>query len=815
MNLQTKILGFLIPLVVVPLVVVGWIAYQQLRSTNFEKTVSQVETILDQLAFSLRSELEGAKANTHLLGNATVLKRYLLTTDENNRYALLQPALLRLLHSYLDAHPSYHDIAVIYPNGEEDTRVTRGVFPLQPVDTPTPRAARDILALPTERGADAFLSFENNGEATLSVVHKVFIRDPSLDPIASPAEFRGYLVLAIALDFLKAQLEFSSVDTQGFVVLTDPDGAVILADETPPMDIRMPERLERAVFESENRFRLVTIAGEPHYAMSRSLAAGLHAVALVSEAQISAVTSRLALAVFLVTLVAVAFTAAVIIVTTRYLFIKPIQQLTDASQEIGRGNLAAPVAVSGTGEFAKLAESFRQMALSLHASNEQIRFVAYHDALTGLPNRRMFKEHLSHAIARARRGREKIALLFLDLDNFKYVNDTLGHHAGDRLLSDFAKRVDYCVRGGDYLAHLHPDERFGMVARLGGDEFVILLTRIEKISDVQKVAERVVSTLSEPFSVEFTEFYITASLGITVFPDDAEDTDALIKNADIAMYHAKEQGRNNYQFFSEAMNQAAYERASVERALRQALELGELELYYQPQVDIRSGAIIGLEALLRWNSSEYGSVPPGRFVPLAEETGLVRLIGRWVVQEVMRQLAQWRQDGFDVRVSVNISSLQVNVEDLSPFLGHSPGVAAMDIELTETSLLRGTDHAVALLRQIRDQGTSISLDDFGVGYSSLSQLRKLPIDRLKIDRSFIHDLSEQGDNAAIVAAILAMARTLNLQVIAEGVETDAQLGFLKHHGCNVVQGFIYSKPVPAADIPALLSRRFLEPLRAA
>ena len=434
----------------------------------------------------------------------------------------------------------------------------------------------------------------------------------------------------------------------------------------------------------------------------------------------------------------------------------------------------------------------RQMA-------QQMTYQATHDALTDLPNRMLLMDRLEQALSRAPWNRKSVAVLFLDLDRFKIVNDTLGHDIGDELLCQVAERMKDCVRNGD------------TISRLGGDEFVIVLTDLAAAEDANHVAEKVIDAFSRSFNLNDKEFYITTSIGVSMFPDHGEDPSTLMKNADIAMYQAKSSGRNNFLIYDEKMNSAGDQRLSLETDLRQALEKGELELYYQPQVNLETGEINSAEALLRWNHSSQGLISPMNFIPIAEETGLIIPIGQWVMEEACRQAKTWQSEGRKpIRIAVNIAhrqfvsgSLMLDVKRALNKSGLDP--CYLELELTEGILAEDSHNAIATLDELKKMGIKLSIDDFGTGYSSFAYLKRFPLNALKVDRCFVKDITQDKDDAAICSAIIAMAHNLNLSVVAEGVEDEEQLAFLKKHDCDYVQGFYYSRPITAEDFFRLLS----------
>lgn len=432
------------------------------------------------------------------------------------------------------------------------------------------------------------------------------------------------------------------------------------------------------------------------------------------------------------------------------------------------------------------------------AAESRIRHLAHYDNLTSLPNRTLLNEHLAEAIGLASQLQRGVAVLFTDLDRFKFVNDTLGHQAGDQLLLLVAQRLRACVRDGD------------LVARTGGDEFVVVLGDLDEGSMPEDVAERILASLARPFDLAGQQCTVTPSIGIALYPGDGLDGHALIKNADAAMYLAKERGRNNYQFFDHSLSARYSERLELENRLRQALDGNQLELFYQPQVDTLSGELIGLEALIRWRQPDGTMVSPDVFIPIAEECGLIVPIGAWVLHEACRQNHAWLQEGIcRVPVGVNLSARQFDDADLldtikAALAGARLPPAYLDLELTESLVMRNPEHTRSLLAECKKLGLQLSVDDFGTGYSSLANLKRFPIDRLKIDRSFIKDIVSEPDDAAIAQTIVAMAHTLRLEVIAEGVETEAQLALLRRWRCDAYQGYLCSKPISATEMTAML-----------
>jgi diguanylate cyclase (GGDEF)-like protein/PAS domain S-box-containing protein len=442
---------------------------------------------------------------------------------------------------------------------------------------------------------------------------------------------------------------------------------------------------------------------------------------------------------------------------------------------------------------------FRDVSAA-RATTLRMSYLAQHDSLTDLPNRILFNDRLTEAMALAYRHQRQLAVLFLDVDRFKHINDCLSHGIGDRLLQSIAQRLLGCVRASD------------TVSRQGGDEFVILLSEITHAQDATVCADKILEALRSPHRIDQHDLHVTASIGIVTYPDDATDAETLMKHADFAMYHAKEKGRDNRQFFKRDLNVRALEQQSLENGLRYALEREELMLHYQPEIDLDTGNIVGVEALIRWLHPDRGLVPPAEFIPIAEECGLIVPIGRWVLREACHQAQAWQDIGLaPIRVGINISAVELRangfIEGVSAILTQT-GLEArfLELELTETFLMQDSTSTSAVLHALKRLGLNLALDDFGTGYSSLSHLKRYPIDTLKIDRSFVSSSTVNSDDASIVCAMISMGKDMHMRVVAEGVETQEQLTFLQDRGCPFGQGYYFSQPLPGRECTQLLRR---------
>ncbi|BAE49908.1 Predicted signal transduction protein [Paramagnetospirillum magneticum AMB-1] len=492
---------------------------------------------------------------------------------------------------------------------------------------------------------------------------------------------------------------------------------------------------------------------------------------------------------------------AVLLAAVRHLVTGPLTRLRNSLHHNASVLMREPLVWSSRDELGEVVHAYNQLLTEIDQRTEDIHQLANRDLLTGLPNRRLLEDRIGHAIALAGRQNRSIALLFADIDNFKVVNDTLGHKQGDALLRIIADRIHDIMRGMD------------TVARWGGDEFVIVVESLNSAGEAASVAEKLIETIGVPVQLGSNLLRVGVSVGISMYPQDGADITTLIKNADMALFEAKGRGRNTFHFFDQAMNARALRRMDIEMALRQAIPQNQLELHYQPKIASASGALAGVEALVRWRRPGEGLVQPDEFIPLAEESDLIVAVGEWVLNEACRQIRDWEARGFgEVAVAVNLSPRhflhEKDVDGIFRIVDQS-GVRPdlIEVEVTESTFMHEPEKVIGYLNRLRDRGFGIAIDDFGSGYSSLSYLRRLPITTLKIDRAFVMDIEHNADNAEIIRAIIAMANAMGLGLIAEGVENRHQFEFLRHADCGVVQGYYFSRPLPPADLEAQLVRQ--------
>lgn len=818
MKLRTKISWILIPLTILPLLTLGWFAYDQLRKNAEHSIYAEMSLAVNHLESLIQNELTTSYANINLFSRHTLVKEYVFNEDEEQRYRLMQAPLLRLFKSFQDAFPRYYEIRIILPDGYEDVRQTHPYVENRSDEEANNVFFREISQTSGEAISKILINPDNN-ELSLYVGKALKLRDPAVDGLNDPSKLRGYLVLTINMDHINTFIESAMIGDSGYIFGADAAGNVLLHSESAPRDKIITSQVSNTLVSATftGLPLQLDIGDETVFVEGRQIHSDLHVFAAMPATEVQSASSGLAYVIFAITLATILVTVTTLLYTLNHLVIKPIHHLRDLSVAIGQGKLDTPgKKIVSKDEVGDLTTTFHDMAKNLSRSDKQIRYLAYHDSLTGLPNRSMFKQYLERVVARARRDEKQFAVLFLDLDNFKRVNDSLGHQVGDQLLQEVTEKLSHCLRQSDYIARADGDAPpEDMLARLGGDEFIILLPEIDDIGTVGHVASRLIEYVSEPFSHEGHEFMVSTSIGITLFPRDATETDELIKYADIAMYHAKDAGKNTYRFYSESMNQSMLHRLTLESKLRKALERDQFCLHYQPQIDIHSGEIVGLEALIRWQHPEDGLIPPNVFIPVAEETGLIIPIGDWVLNEACRQARIWRQaKTIDTVISVNVSNIQFGKQDFADKVKAALNENMMDaehleIEITESAVMADTDRALKQLDELSQLGVSIALDDFGTGYSSLHYLRNLPLDRLKIDRSFVKNIQTNTEDAGIISGIINIAHVLNLGVVCEGVENKTQLDMLKETNCDFIQGYFYSKPRPAEDIPQIFKAQAL------
>ncbi|MGD2138587.1 MAG: diguanylate cyclase, partial [Gammaproteobacteria bacterium] len=715
MRLQNKILFFLIPLTVLPLLVLGWSAYTLLMEDARSRTRNQVTTLLEQIKQHSETRLQTARANASLFASNKLVKQYVTTDPYSDDKAVLKAEVLELLFNYQLAYPEYYEIRIVSPEGKEQVRSVIGDLGNLTEDESSSPYFQGIRDNPGVIHTSFFMNPDNGKPALLASKPLLYYDEAGKQP-AEAGNLYGYLIMTINPDFLDELASSEKIGENGEIFFTDSSGTILFHRSASRIGERLPSDLFAQLSNAAmNGMIFDAVNGETlaHYQANR-LHDQLYAFALYGESEFHNHRVDLGQSVTLITSVAILALIAFLMGILRRLLINPIRQLSLAAREMGRGQVLIPINVRSDDEIGDLAKTFKQMGRNLAHYNEQVHYIAYHDSLTGLPNRLMFKDYLKRAIAEAKRSQQELALLFLDLDNFKRINDTLGHQSGDRLLQSFADRLSGCLRKSDVVSHAGHDSSSNIIARLAGDEFIILLPRTGGVTQTNRIAGRILDALSEPFIIGKQELFISTSIGIALFPHDGLSVDDLMKNSDIAMYHAKKSGRNNVQYFSGKMNEASLFKLKIEGRLRHAVENGELILHYQPQVDLTSGQISGAESLLRWTDPELGQVSPEVFVPIAEEYGLIIPISEWLVHETCRQGKQWL-DRYNqpITMAINISAVHLNGHDLEGLIagilrqsGYNPQY--LEMELTESSILNDPAQAIRTLVNIQRMGLQTS-----------------------------------------------------------------------------------------------------------
>ncbi len=819
MKLHTKLPLFLIPLIVIPLLVVNFLAYSHLKQSAGQEAFFEVSRVLDQITGKSDSKIAVATANSNLFANYAVLKYYIQAQDPEERYGLIQRPAIQKLMDIQKVYQDYYEIRVLQPDGRTDLYLTTNNRLRR-----LPESARlsdDFL--PLEEGLSTVAAYRvhpQTGKLALYTATSLYGSSGDAFANGSSDNLLGYLVITIDGEFLTGLINELSTAVHGALLLSDNDGNILAAPDNVDLaglgilSSAAGQHLPHAVTARQlnpaaHIPQLFGLNGNRTYIGSTPLHNNLIAHVLVPEQELLLLSSDISMLVGIVTTAAILISVPLLLYMLRGQILIPLRRINQALNRLGEGDIETEIEPLRDDELGELSQSFNDMSRQLNKSNATIRSLAYNDTLTGLPNRYMFGTTLEQMLDQCRRKQSNLALLFLDLDNFKDINDTLGHQTGDQLLKKTALLLEKNLRSKDYVSPASPVVS-NSIARLGGDEFIILLPDIGSTEEVDLVATRIIETLDAPVRLNQQEFRIGVSIGITIFPEDGQNSEELIKNADMAMYQAKKLGKHRFHYFSESIGADKMALVKLEQKLHKAIDREVFELWYQPQVDSRTHQIVSAEALIRWPDEEQGLISPDQFIPVAEDTGLIIPIGDWVLKTACQQLKDWHDKGLPrISVAVNVSGIQLNKADLLSQVASAIRRSQLDprylhIELTESAILSGRDLAIKLLNTLRKEGISIALDDFGTGYSSLSYLRMLPIDILKIDRSFIGEIHQQH-NAPILSAIIAMAHALELKVVAEGVEAEPQISFMSGKRCDLLQGYYYSPPVPASEFEQMLA----------
>ncbi|RDE24171.1 EAL domain-containing protein [Motiliproteus coralliicola] len=808
MRLQSKITLTIIPMIIVPLLLVGILAYLELWSHNVNYSQEQISGYAKGLDTEYNNRIKIAEMALSSLANDDLIQDYLLTEDPDVRYGLMESPVLRRLVSLQKANPSLYEIRLILPDGFEELRVVNRDLPnhteYEQLSDPFIVAADNPDPLSHHIAVNS-----DNGELALYVSRQLWLADIGQEGFNAMPELRAVISITLNIDEFATHALPKPWD-QGRALLTDSSGNVL---EGVGQQLHRPDWMPinlKPVNQSD--WEEYTLFGALMAHHSRQIGPNLYLQILLPQMLINSTGRKVGGIVLLMMLATLVVVIPVLLVLLHRQFLSPIQTLNlalDNLGNMGQNSDQVKLRSHGDDEIGELYSAFNRMSQELYQSQQRIQNLAYIDTLTGLPNRALFQRNLDQAVAQSERDNHTLALLFIDLDNFKPINDNMGHQAGDKLLRMIAQRLLLNLRSSDLaglIDHEHPDSNF---SRLGGDEFTVLLPRLDAAHQAGIVAERIIGAVTQPFELDDQTIYIGASIGIALWPEDARSTEQLISHADQAMYEAKNRGKNCFKYFSPNIGQRSREMATIEQRLHLATENQAFELHYQPILETSSGQIRSFEALIRWNDEQLGRIPPDKFIPLAEQNGLIVEIGQQVLNQACEQLCQLHQQGYgSIKMGINLSTRQLTrpqfaSEVINTLDRYRLKPSDIYLELTETSVMKGQKQTVRNLSKLSRLGIQIAMDDFGTGYSSLSYLKRLPIDLLKIDRSFINQL-ENDSNPAILSAIITMAHAMGLEVVAEGVELESQMRFLSDHNCDLVQGYLFSPPRPADGILELL-----------
>ena len=833
MRLQRRFLSVIVPVITLALLALGWLAYDQLRRGAQDELSSRMLLALERIEQQSLGWVYATETNVDLFASAAAIEDY-FALDENEREGGAASGPVRALFEKLRRTvPEYREIRLLRRDGHEELRVAEpGLVNRGAEERGTPWfdavGLNWALAIHTD-----VVSHPDDGEIVLMVAKPVRHRAMRPDGKLGPAVLQGYLSVAANLDFLRAEMRrFGSVPG-AWMALLDAGGRVLTVSEHGPSDGagRIASLAAAGADPHAPTVSEVELDGQRSLVAERRVFDDLRLVAVVPEEALDAGAGELAARVALVTVAAIVLASLLFLVLLRSVVLGPINRLRQSAVAIGRGRLDTPIEVLHDDEIGELASAFGEMTGrlagsmdELHRSHAKIERLAYRDSLSGLPNRRAFLELVEASVVAAERRGGRLAVLFLDLDDFKRLNDSEGHAAGDRLLREVAERLRTCtgmpedaptpLADASRAGFATDDPSANRVARFGGDEFVVLLGDVDGTTGARAAARAILEALAEPIALDGRPRTVGTSIGIAVYPDHASDGDGLLTCADTAMYAAKQAGRNTWRLYERAMREEINQRMALETELREALVRGGLELHYQPQLHAGTGAIAGVEALVRWTHPERGRIGPDRFVPIAEETELIGPLGEWVLDEACRQWRLWHDEGIaPERVAVNVSRRQFALGDVAADVAaalarHGLPPSALEIEITESCVMEGAGDVVRTLEAVRATGVHVAMDDFGTGHSSLGALASLPIDTLKIDRCFVSGVESGSTNDRIVTAILDLGAGLGLGVVAEGVETAEELDYLAARGCRVVQGYHLGRPMPAAEATEWLRESF-------
>lgn len=810
MKINTKIALTILPLISIPLLLVGVYSYITLWQVSTLQSKSQVEAYLKLLNEDYQSKVHAAHLTLQSITNGPLLNRYLLINSQEDRYSLMYRPMLARLKSMQQANPNLYEIRLLLPNGFEEMRVVNRALANKEDNEANSRFFQ--YAKLSEETITEYIGINpDTGKFALFITASIKIRDRNRTNIDSRPKLYGYLSITQDID-KQVESRLPSPLEEGYLLLQNTILNQQISNSLIGKQAFKKEQLSQLSELPVGVWSDIQFGGENTQHIAYPLSSGIRLHALLPERLLLMSSHQVSRFSLLLALIAISVSVPLLYYVLKVQILTRIAGLHNAIQSINKERKLISLEDDNKDEVGDLIKAFNDMSLELFNSNERIKSLAYHDTLTALPNRFMFHKNLGRATEQAVRDRTMLALFYLDLDNFKYVNDNMGHPVGDILLQKTARRLQECLRTEDMMYRLNPADPSDNLSRLGGDEFAIMIPRLQKPYHARSIAKRILKALTEPFIIEGHVIYVGVSIGIALWPTDTDNNEQLIAFADQAMYKAKNNGKNCYKYFSPRIGQETKERALLEQRIYLAIEQQDFVLNYQAVVSTDDLKVKSYEALIRWYDSELGIIPPSKFIPIAEENGSIIKIGEWVVSEVCRQINLWKKAGYkEVKVGINLSAQQVNntlaVDQILSILKKKKiGPKHVYFELTESSVMQGTKTAIKSIERLCEHGYEIALDDFGTGYSSLSYLQSLPIDILKIDRSFICNLQEQDANPKILRAIIDVARALGLRIIAEGIEEAEQLDYLPKDSTVFAQGYLFSKPCDADAAIELLKR---------
>ena len=841
-RLQRRFLSAIVPAIALALLALGGLAYDQLRRGAQDELSNRMLLALERIEQQALGWTYATETNVDLVASATAIEDYFALGEDEREGGAVSVPVHALFDKLRRTVPEYREIRLLSRNGHEELRVAEpGLINRSEEEGGTPWfdavGLNWALAIHTD-----VMPHPDDGEIMLMVAKPVRHRSVRPDGKLGPAVLEGYLSVAANLDFLRAEMRRFATVPGAWMALLDADGHVLTVSDSGSADVA--GRIAVLAGPGDGRdsptVSEVELDGRRSLVAKRRVFDDLRLVAVVPEEALDAGAGALAARVAGVTVAAIVLSSLLFLALLRSVVLGPINRLRRSAVAIGRGQLDTPIVALRDDEIGELASAFGEMTSrlaesmsALHGSHAKIERLAYRDSLSGLPNRRALLDLVEASVVAAARRRGRLAVMFLDLDDFKRLNDSEGHAAGDRLLCEVADRLRACTGmpedapapmsssppDASRAGPVPDDPTANRVARVGGDEFVVLLGDVDGPGEARTVARDILSALAEPVAFDGRARTVGTSIGIALYPDDASDVDGLLTCADTAMYAAKQAGRNTWRVYERAMREEIDARVALEAELREALARGALELHYQPQLRAATGAIAGMEALVRWPHPERGRIGPDQFVPIAEETGLIGPLGEWVLDEACRQWRCWHDEGIaPERIAVNVSLRQFALGDIvvgvaSALERHGLPASALEVEITESCVMEGAENVVRTLEAVRATGVHVAMDDFGTGHSSLGALASLPIDTLKIDRCFVSGVEPGSANDRIVTAILELGAGLGLGIVAEGVETAAELDYLAARGCQVVQGYHLGRPMAAAEASAWLRHASRPPRR--